>query len=204
MPPTRLGTRAGACRQRRGSPRPRRASGKGGRGPPARTRPVSSGPIGSLPDQALHLPLRERRDATHRLRLLQSGPEEGIGLDYLADQPIAWASCGQPSGGKENVSGDAQRRALALRPATARAEAEQTLRQTEAGTRTGNDDVAAEDDLEPAAECVAVDGGDDGLRESIEVPEGSRPSRWYATNAAKSWDEYSPMSAPATNALPAP
>ena len=147
---------------------------RAGAAPPARGSAPPATRVGALPDQPLHLRRGERRDLEHRPRPLDRRRHQLLVRQHRrGDAELERALAGDAARREHDVGGDvlAHRAGQPLRPAAAGRKAEQPLRQTEARARRAEDDVAAERQLEAAAERVAADRGDGRLRQRLELVE---------------------------------
>ena len=130
--------------------------------------------VGALPDQPLHLRRGERRDLEHRPRPLDRRRHQLLVRHHRRrEAELEGPLAGDAPRREHDVGGHvlADRAGQPLRSAAAGREAEQPLRQAEPRARRAEDDVAAERDLEPAAERIAADRGDGRLGQRLELVE---------------------------------
>src|ERR671911_278527 len=125
-------------------------------------------------DQAKHLGRRERCDLRHRLGLRQRRLHQPLGLDDLRDEAEAERVVrAQPPGRQQHVrsnepSGGTRQ---SLRSAAAGRETQQAFGESEPGVRARDQHVAAQCDLEPTAERVAVHRAHHRLGEPVDPRE---------------------------------
>src|SRR3954454_13055066 len=130
--------------------------------------------VGGDADELGHRPRGERSDLRDRARLREGGIEQVGRRDDLGDQADRPRVVRRQSPrGQQHVLRDEGPDGACepLRAAAARAQAEESLREREHGGRGRDQDFAAQRDLEPASERVAVDRADHRRAERIEPRE---------------------------------
>src|SRR3954447_4806089 len=125
-------------------------------------------------DELGHRSCGEGRDLRDRIGLGERGVEETFRRDDLCDEAERMRLLGgQPTGGKQHVVRHERPDGAGepLGPAPAGAQPEQPFGQREDRGRRRDQHVAAQRDLEPAAERVAVDRADHGCPERVDASE---------------------------------